>query len=100
MEPDVAQLLTVAGLAPIVALVSQLVWRTLGHNASGDQLQDRFGPIVAVGIGVMLAVIGLTVTSIAGVTRLDFAEAALTGLVGGLTAIGLHDVWTTRAGTG
>ena len=98
LDPQAAALLTVAGLAPIVSMLSQLIWRTAGHDGAGDAVRDRFGPIVAVGVAVVLAEVALWVTASIGVTRLDIFQAALTGGVAGLAAIGIHDLTTTRAG--
>ncbi len=98
MEPNVTALLTVAGLAPIVTLLSQLIWVTIGHNASGDAVQDRYGPIVAVAVGILLAEVALWATSVAGITRVDVFQSGLVGLVGGLAAIGIHDVWVAPSG--
>jgi hypothetical protein len=79
-------------------MLSQLIWRTAGHNASGDAIQDRFGPVVAFVVAIILAEVALWATSVAGLNRLDVLQAALTGGLGGLAAIGIHDVVTTKAG--
>jgi hypothetical protein len=98
LDPQAATLLTVAGLAPIVSMLSQLIWRTAGHDGSDDAVRARFGPIVAVGVAIALAEVALWVTASIGVTRLDIFQSALTGGVAGLAAIGIHDLTATRAG--
>lgn len=95
-DPQIAQLGTVAGNAIITALLCELFWRT---TAASSATKDRFGPIVAVGFGVGLAIVAVVVLTTTGIGRVDVAQAALTGLVGGFAAIGVHDVVNTKAGT-
>jgi len=98
LDPQAAALLTVAGLAPIVSMLSQLIWRTAGHDGANDAIRSRFGPIVAVVAAIVLAEVTLWVTASIGITRLDVLQAALTGGVAGLAAIGIHDLTTTKVG--
>lgn len=88
----VAQLTTVAGIGIATALLSELIWRTT--NAPAATIA-RFGPIVAVGLGIVLAVVaGFAL----GQGRLDLFQDGINGVVGGLSAMGLHDLTTSKAG--
>ncbi len=95
MEITLDQIATVAGNAGITAILSELFWRTSG--ASGAT-RDRFGPIAAVTTGVVLALAAAGFLATTAVGRADIGAALLVGLQGGLMSMGIHDVWTTRAG--
>lgn len=84
------QLTTVAGIASGTTLLSELLWRTA---AASDAIKERFGPIVAVAIGVVLAIVASLLLGFGGT---DLAQAIVNGVVGGLTAIGIHDVLSSR----
>lgn len=93
METPTLQGLTqVAGIGVAVSILNFLLWRTLGAS---DATKGRFGPIVAVGTGVIVAVFAGFVLHLASA---DIAQAAINGVVGGLTAIGLYDTVTSKAG--
>ena len=97
LDPTIAQLVTVGGNAAITSLLCELFWRTA---ALAPATKDRFGPIVAVLFGVGLAITATLVVSLAALTSAVVFQAILTGFVGGLAAIGVHDVARTRAGAG
>lgn len=81
----IAAFTTVAGVASATTLASELFWHTAAVAAS---VKDRFGPIVAVGIGVVL---GIFAGVLLGGGTMDIAQDVVNGFVGGLTAIGIHD---------
>jgi hypothetical protein len=93
--PTVGQLLTVGGNAAVTALICELFWRTLAPEPA---TVDRFGPIVAVAVGIGLSLVALAVTTVGGVPYASLVDAVLVGLVGGLAAAGVHDVASSRAG--
>jgi len=88
----IVQLTTVAGIAGFTTLVSELIWRTVATTAA---VRDRFGPLVAVVIGVGA---GIGAALLLGQVQLDLAQSALNGIVGGLTAMGVHDLVSSKAG--
>lgn len=90
----VAQLTTVAGISIATSLVSELLWRTIA--ATAEQV-SRFGPIVAVGFGVVIAV---AAGVLLGQGRLDLVQSGINGVIGGLAAMGVHDLTTSKAGIG
>lgn len=86
-----AQLTTVAGIASATALLSEVLWRTLAVAAA---VKDRFGPIVALAIGVIVGVLASLVLGLGGQ---DLAQSVINGAVGGLAAIGIHDLFSASA---
>lgn len=94
-DPTIAQLATVSGNAAITFLIGQVLWRTL---SAAPATQDRFGPIVAVGTGIVLALAASVVDLTPALQRSDVLQSALVGLVSGTSAIGIHDLVKTRGG--
>ena len=92
--PTIASLLTVGGNSAATWLVCEVFWRTANVAPA---TKDRFGPIVAVGFGVGLAILAALTL---GLARGDLLQAALTGVVAGAAAVGLHDIVATKAGAG
>lgn len=88
----IAQLTTVAGLTTATALLSELFWRTV---AVSPATKDRFGPLVAVLIGVGA---GVVAGALLGQNRLDLAQTVVNGVMGGLAAMGVHDLFASKAG--
>jgi len=88
----IEQLTTVGGISIAATLISQLFWMTI---AAAPAAKARFGPIFAVACGLVLSVIaGLTL----GQGRLDLFQDGINGVLGGLAAIGIYDVTTSKAG--
>jgi hypothetical protein len=88
----IAQLTTVAGIGIATTLLSEVVWRT---SAASDATVKRFGPLLAMGLGLVIATgAGLVL----GQGRLDLAQDAINGIVGGLASMGLYDLATSKAG--
>ena len=87
-----AQLTTVAGLTTAATLLSELFWRTANVSPA---TKDRFGPLVAVLIGVGC---GIIAGALLGQTRVDLAQTVLNGVMGGLAAMGVHDLLSSRGG--
>jgi hypothetical protein len=79
MELTISDLLTVSGLAVVITIVVQL--------AKG-WIEERFVPLFAVAVGVCLAVIASVVLQQYGPEAV--AQAVLTGLLGGASAIGIY----------
>jgi hypothetical protein len=82
----VEQLTTVAGLTTFTWLLSELLWRTL---AVAEGLRTRFGPITAVAIGIGA---GVGASLLLGFGGTDLAQSGINGVVGGLAAMGIHDL--------
>lgn len=87
-----AQLVTVAGVASATALIDEVFWRTA---AATDAIKARFGAIVALVTGIAVAILAALVLNFGGQ---DLAQAVINGAVGGLAAIGLHDIFTDTPG--
>jgi|GEM_PF-5367289 hypothetical protein len=83
----IAQLTTVAGIATATTLASELFWHTAAVAAA---VKDRFGPAVAVGIGIIL---GILAGVLLGQGQLDLAQDVVNGVVGGFAAMGIHDTF-------
>ena len=84
MEPELSQLIGLAGIPLIIGMVA-LTKRTL-------QLADRFAPIAAVAWGLALNLV------IAYATGNPYVPAAVYGVMAGLGAVGLYS--GARATTG
>lgn len=81
-----ADLLTVAGLAIATTLVVKII--TSAWKPTVEQL-DRFGPLLAVGVALLLGVpAALYLGS-------DPVQAVLTGLIAGASAAGIYDTTKT-----
>ena len=84
MQPlTVSDIQTVAGAAILVALIVEVVKRA---GQFPPATVDRFGPLFACLMGVAI-VVAATLGSGTG----DIGQAALTGLLGGASAMGLSD---------
>ena len=79
----VADLLTLGGLAIATSLVFSLVKRM--WQPDPDTL-DRFGPAIAILLGLMLG--GGAALS----QQADIAQAAINGVLAGLSAMGMYDI--------
>jgi len=77
-EPAIGGLATAVGLAPIIYLVMTLVVRPI----LAPDTFDRFGPVIAVAIGVVLALAYAVVTT-NPITGAGLLQAVLVGLFGG-----------------
>lgn len=88
----IAALTTVGGIAVATTLIDKLIWTTTG---AADAVTARFGPIVAVATGIVL---GVGAGLLLGVGGPDLAQDGINGFLGGLSAIGLYDVATSKAG--
>jgi hypothetical protein len=84
----VADLLTLAGLTPIVMVFTELVKRTL---AMTDEATKRFAPLLSVGSGILLALAAAGWLMSQGIP-VDLGQTILTGGVAGALAAGLYDV--------
>ncbi len=84
---SVADLLSLTGNAIVVAIVVELLKRTLEWS---DATVKRWAPLVSCASGVLLAVLASALLS--G----DVAQAALTGFLAGALAAGLYDVAAER----
>lgn len=95
-EVSVADLLTLVGLTPIVMIFVEAVKRFL---ALTDAAVKRFGPVLSIGSGVLLAeaAAGWLITQ---GTAVDVGQAALTGAVAGAISAGLYDAVGAKIGQG
>lgn len=84
--PTIQDLLTVAGLTIVTVAILAVLMPILKLT---EENANRFGPLLAIGIAVILAVIA-TWTIVTGPTRQDFLTAVINGLFAGLAAIGTH----------
>jgi len=88
--PTVNSLLTTGGLAVAVVLITQLIWSTVRPS---PDTKDRFGPLVAVIVGIVLSLIAVFTVGLdpAGSAGTDIFNAILSGLFVGATGMGIHD---------
>lgn len=84
--PTLQALTTVAGITIAVAAIEAFLLPAL--NLSAD-LNNRFGPLLAVILGVIIG-IAATWVVVTGVGKQDIAVAVVNGIFGGLAAVGTH----------
>jgi hypothetical protein len=84
VELGLKDVLTVAGATIVVVILTGAVKTAIPNFDSA-----RFGALLAIGFGVAI-VAGANATALADV-RLDWASAALTGILAGASASGLYD---------
>lgn len=77
-EPSIGLLASAAGLAGVIWLIMQLV-RTLLDAATFD----RFAPVLAAVVGVVLALAYAVVSTVGPITGAVLLQAVLVGLFGG-----------------
>ena len=87
-EVTVADVLTLVGLTPLVMVFAELVKRTL---AMTDAAIKRFGPLLSVGSGILLALAASGWLMTQGQV-VDIGQTILTGFVAGTLSAGLYDV--------
>ena len=85
-ELAVADVLTLAGAAVVVSGLVEIIIRALAWD---EAIQGRFGPLLAVIVGVIV------VEAAALASGADLAQAALTGGLAGFTAMGVHGLVTS-----
>lgn len=85
----IQQFLSIAFLASFVMGVTQVILTT---TAMSDAWQNRWGPIIAIALGVLFA--ELASAALGPVSTQSAAAAALTGLMAGFSAMGLHNTAT------
>ena len=95
--PTLASLTTVAGAAILTAVLLQFI--VLPVLKLAPATQDRFGPLIAIIIGIVVVELA-TVTVVTGPTRQDIGQGLLNGLFAGLSAIGIHSVTTKSLTSG
>lgn len=96
-EVDVGLLLTVGGnAAATAALLEWVVWPALQLP---EPTKRRWGALIAVATGVVLALAATAVTALTGTPWASFAQAVVVGAVGGATAVVGHDT-VLRSGDG
>lgn len=88
-EAQLSVLMTVAGAAVAVAIITEIIIRAA---AMTSEMKDRFGPLMAVVIGILVvevAAVGLGIG-----TRQDIVQGLFSGIFAGASAMGIHDVIT------
>jgi hypothetical protein len=91
-EPTVGLLASAAGLASVIFVITNLLRGTLGAASF-----DRWAPLVAVVIGVILAEVYVVVNG--DVTGNDVLQAALVGLFAGGFSQNVNTIVTRASGT-
>lgn len=95
IDPTLALLLTVAGASTVTTALVEVFVRALGPGFN----TDRFGPLLALVVGVTVTVVATAALGFTAVPNL--AQAVLTGIFAGASAMGIHDTVTgTIAGGG
>jgi hypothetical protein len=85
---DLAFLTTIVGGTLATSAIAELVKRAWDPPAD---TQDRFMPLVSVAIGFIVVVLATFAIDTDVLSRLEFGEAAVTGIFSGLAACGLYD---------
>lgn len=80
--PSVDGLLTVGGLGFIVTIITEVIMRAWQPT---DEVKGRFGPIIAIGVALVFAVLA------AISTHVDVFQAVLVAIVTGATSMGIYD---------
>ncbi len=93
LDLTVASLATVAGDAAVTAIIVQLVLNALQLPQA---TMDRVGPVLAVGVGILVALVATLSLGIA--TPDGIIQAVLTGLAAGTSAMGIHNLITKTGG--
>jgi len=91
--PTLQMLTTVAGATLLTSALVQVilnVWRP------ADATKDRFGPLLAVVVGIAVVEVA-TFSVITGPASTDFLQGAVNGLFAGLAAMGVHDAVQSAA---
>lgn len=88
--PTLQSLTTVAGAAILVAVLMQLF---LNAAKLASDVQDRFGPIIAVVLGIVVVEVA-TFTIVTGASKADIVQGAINGVFAGLASMGIHNVVT------
>jgi len=88
------QLLTVGGITAVTFLVTAIIFRTAAFS---DAFKSRFGALIAALVGIAFAV-AASIVLIQPTTGDSLLQAVLTGLVGGLAAVGVNEI-VSNAGT-
>lgn len=81
--PTAGMLGTVAGLALIVTIVTEIILRAWAPTAV---VKDRFGPLLALVVGIAFAVAGALFSA-----TTDVLTAVLLGVVSAGGGMGIHD---------
>jgi len=91
-EVPVESLLTVTGLTVTTGIVVEVIKRTLNMAKATS---ERFAPILAIGVGVVLALVAAAVIG-SGLTAESVLTGILTGIFAGAAASGIYDVLSSR----
>lgn len=86
-EPTVGMLATVAGISLIVTIVTEIILRAWSPTVA---MKDRFGPLLALLVGILFAVAGSLVNG-----SPDLVTAVVLGVVSAGTGMGVHDTVTS-----
>lgn len=81
-QPTTGMLTTVAGLGLLVSIVTEVILRAWQPTA---QVKDRFGPVLALSVALLFAMIGAVSQG------LDPIAAIVLAVVTGGTGMGIHD---------
>lgn len=84
-DPTLALLLTVAGAATVTSILVEVIVRAAGTGFN----TDRFGPLLAIIVGIIVTVVATAALGLA--TTAGAAQAVLTGIFAGASAMGIHD---------
>lgn len=82
---------TAAGIAAATAILVQIL---LTASGLPDAMQNRWGPLVALAVGVVLAILNLVVVTAGPLTGPEIVNAILLGLGAGASAMGIHNLVT------
>lgn len=92
--PTVGMLGTVAGIGLVVSIVEEIILRAWNPPAA---TKDRFGPLLALILGIVFAVAGFATSVVDDPGGAGLLGALLLGIVSAGAGMGIHDTTTAVA---
>lgn len=86
---DISQFLTVAGGGAVIVALVEAIKRALKWE---QEQTVRFAPLLAIGLGVLITVVGTLALPITTTLLAAIFGAVLQGIVTGATAVGLYNL--------
>ena len=85
MDPTLETLATIAGAAPVTAILNGVLLKALGPAFDAG----RFGPLFALVLGIVVTVAASFALGLSG--SANIGQAVLTGIIAGASAIGIYE---------
>jgi hypothetical protein len=92
--PQVSALLTITGVSVVTVIIMEIVKRAAQMSEASVK---RWGPLLAVGIATVLAVLALFVINGTAIDGESVLQAILTGIMGGAASAGIYGMTSKPA---